>query len=87
MDGNRRTLEARQVHRQRHANRHLRLGRISLVDDLLLQPAPTDARKPTRCLAIAPQSNGLLDAQARGISPDRGNGASFEWTGLESSSP
>lgn len=43
--------------------------------DVLLLSLVTD-----RFLAIAPQANGLLDAQARGIAPDDANGASFEWT-------
>ncbi|HZZ56551.1 MAG TPA: hypothetical protein VFE31_01885 [Opitutaceae bacterium] len=43
--------------------------------DVLLLSIVTD-----RCLAIDPQANGLLNAQARGIAPGGRNGASFMWT-------
>jgi xylan 1,4-beta-xylosidase len=44
--------------------------------DIMLLSLVTD-----RCLAVDPVANGLLDAQARGASPDRKNGASFTWAG------
>jgi len=42
-------------------------------DIMLLSPI-TD-----RCIAVDPLANGLLNARARGVSPDRRNGASFTW--------
>lgn len=42
--------------------------------DIMLLSLVTD-----RCIAVDPLADGLLDAQARGATPDHKNGASFRW--------
>lgn len=46
--------------------------------DIMLLSLVTD-----RCIAVDPAANGLMNAHARGATPDRKNGASFTWAAAE----